>query len=312
MEPMDKSLSVSKKYFAAGVGLCALDYICIVDKYPESDKKLDALQFCRNGGGPVPTALCTISTLGEKSAFIGKCGKDHEGKIIVQELESYGIKTQGIVYDNFNQTPQAFIWVDSKTGLRTVVLNRTKIDDLTENELNQDILKSCRYLLIDGRESKASIAAAKIAKNSGAEIIIDAGSLRENIHELLPLVDYMVVSKTFAEKFTLEKDPAKAVKKISELGFKAVVITLGNDGAICAADNELFYQDAFKTDIVDTTGAGDIFHGAFIYGLGKNWNLPKIVEFSAAAAAIKCQRIGGRQGIPTTDKVFQFIEESKS
>ncbi|MCD6163547.1 MAG: hypothetical protein J7K40_14195 [candidate division Zixibacteria bacterium] len=311
MEQTDKSHSSNKDVFAVGVGLCALDYICLIEKYPGPDEKRDALQFSRTGGGPVPSALCAISHFGEKSSFIGKCGNDPEGRIVASELKRFDVDIQAMIFDTYSRTPRAFIWVDSHTGQRTVVLDRTEIADLTEAELNQDIIKSCRYLLIDGRENKACIAAAKIAKQNGAEVILDAGSPRENIQELLPLVDYMVVSKNFAENFTHEDEPGKAAIKLQKLGFKTVVITLGADGVICAAEGKFFHQDAFKTEVVDTTGAGDVFHGAFIYGLGKNWDLPEVIEFSSAAAALKCQRIGGRQGIPAVDEVVQFIEESK-
>jgi len=306
-----KSNFSNKDFLAVGLGLCALDYISIVEKFPGPDEKHDALKFSRQGGGPVPTALCTISHFGEKAAFIGKCGKDPEGGKIRNELKHFGVDTSGMVLDIDSRTPRAFIWVDSKNGARTVVLDRTEIADLALDELSEDLLKSCRFLHIDGRENKASLAAARIAKASGAEIVLDAGSPRENIHELMPLVDYMIVSKDFAEQYTTEHDPGKAAMKLLGLGFKAVVITLGDNGAICAAENKFFHRDAFKVNVVDTTGAGDVFHGAFIYGLGKEWDLEEIVEFSCAAAAIKCSRIGGRQGIPTVDEVVQFLEESK-
>jgi len=304
--------SSGKEYLAVGVGLCALDYICVVEKYPGPEQKIDARQFSRQGGGPVPTALCAISQLGEKTAFIGKCGGDPEGKIVKGELELFEVDTKAMVLDTYSRTPRAFIWVDAHDGSRTVVLDRTEISDLKPEELSPVLLKSCRYLLIDGRESVAALEAAKIANAANAEIVLDAGSPRENIHELLPLVDHMVVSRNFAEKFTSESEPGAASLKLLGLGFKSVVITLGALGSVCAAGGDFFQTDAFKIEKpVDTTGAGDVFHGAFIYGLGKGWDLPQTVEFASAAAAIKCTRIGGRQGIPTIDEVVQFMEERK-
>lgn len=311
MAQTGKSSSSDKEFLAVGVGLCALDYISIVEKFPGADEKHDAVHFSRQGGGPVPTALCTISHFGEKAAFIGKCGNDTEGKIIVTELDHFGVDTKGMILDTYSRTPRAFIWVESGTGARTVVLDRTEIENLAVKELDAKLLSSCRYLLIDGRESTASIEAAKTAKSNGAEVILDAGSPRENINELLPLVDHIVVSTTFAELFTDEQDPGKAAMKLLGLGFKSVVITLGHDGAIYAAEGGFFYQKAFKVDVVDTTGAGDVFHGAFIYGLGKGWDLPTVVEFSCAAASLKCKRIGGRQGIPSVDEVVQLVAVSK-
>ena len=300
-----------KKYLATGVGLCALDYICIVEKFPGPEEKLEARHFSRQGGGPVPTALCAISHFGEKTAFIGKCGDDPEGKIVKGEIALFGVDTGGMVLDTFSRTPRAFIWVDQATGERTVVLDRTEISDLRSSELNQEMLRSCRFLHLDGRESEAGIAAAKIARDAGAQVVLDAGSSRERINDLLPLVDHMVVSRQFAEKSTGHQEPGAAAMKLLAMGFKSVVVTLGRYGAVCASGGDFFQQDAFAVDVVDTTGAGDVFHGAYIYGLAKGWALPTVVEFSSAAAALKCKRIGGRQGIPAVDEVVQFLEESK-
>lgn len=248
-----------------------------------------------------------MGLFGEKTAFIGKCGDDPEGKIIKSELERFGVDTKAMVFDSHCGSPQAFIWVDSRSGARSVVLDRTKMSDLQLEELSSNIFQSCRYLLIDGRESIASLAAAKMAKRGGAEVVLDAGSPRKNIQQLLPFVNHLVVSKNFAYELTKKQEPKKASMKLLELGFKSVVITLGSDGAICATDSGFFNQEAFEVDVVDTTGAGDVFHGAFIYGLGRGWDMQKVVRFSCATAALKCKRIGGRLGIPTVDEVMRFL-----
>ena len=304
-------MSGVKTYLAAGVGLCALDYICIVDKFPGPDEKLDARRFSRQGGGPVPTALCAISHFGEKAAFIGKAGQDPEGETIRAEMNRFGVDTSGMVFDPYSRTPRAFIWVDYRDGARTVVLDRTEIADLGPDETDAKILRSCRYLLIDGRETAAAFHAAKIARDAGAEVVLDVGSPRENIDELLPLVDHLVVSRTFAEKYTGEAEPGQAVMKLLKKGFDTVVVTLGRHGSVFATEGDFYQLDAFDVETVDTTCAGDVFHGAYIYGLSKDWDLKDIVEFASAAAAMKCVRIGGRKGIPTVDEVVQFMEVKK-
>ena len=293
------------------MGLCALDYTCVVDRYPGPDMKIEAKQFSRQGGGPVPNALSALSHFGAKTSFIGKVGNDPEGKIVRSELERFGVDTSGLVMDSYSRTPRAFIWVDSHTGARTVVLDRTEIAELSAAELNEKLLQSCRYLHLDGRESPVSIYAARLAREAGAEVVLDAGSMRENIKELLPLVDHMVVSKSFAEQFTGEGEPGAACLKLLEIGFLTVTVTLGNKGCVCAMKGDFFQQDAFEVEVVDTTGSGDVFHGAYIYGLSKGWPMDQVIEFASAAAAIKCTRIGGRQGIPTVDEVVQFIEVRK-
>ncbi len=254
----------------------------------------------------MPTALCTLAKLGGKASFIGKCGADHEGELIRQELVQFGVDTSGMIFDKGSATPKAFIWVDSRDGARTVVLDRTKTADIKIDELDTKILKTCRYLLIDGRECESAIAAAKIAKAAGAEIVLDAGSLREDTDGLLDVVDHLVVSRTFSDKYTNTSNPEHALEILGQKNFKSVVITLGVQGAIWAAGNQTGKQPGFKVDAVDTTGAGDVFHGAYIYGLCQNWAIAEIVKFACAAAALKCRKPGGRLGIPTLDEVEEF------
>jgi len=306
---MGKS-SLSKQLFI-GVGICALDYTFAVDKYPRLDEKIDATGFSRQGGGPVPTALCTLAKFGIKSAFIGKCGRDHEGSLIRDELKRFGVNTRHLIFDTDSRTPRAFIVVDKQTGKRTVILDRTESSALSPDELDANFLRKAKYLLIDGREPEASITAAVIAKKAGAEVVIDAGSPRKNIADLLAHVDHLVASNRFSLDFTQEVDPGKAALQLARMGFKTVVITSGHQGCVGATpDGELYQQEAFKVDVVDTTGAGDVFHGAYIYGLAQGWELPKILKFASAAAALKCTRLGGRRGIPELDEVNALMDST--
>jgi sulfofructose kinase len=301
-----RSNLLKTKPLIVGVGLCAIDYLSLVNKYPGPDEKHDALKCVVAGGGPVPTALCAIGKLGGRVAFIGKCGVDHEGAFVKAELERFGVDTQAMIFDSKCQTPRAFIWVDNGNGSRSVVLDRTKMTDLKLSELDTTLLHSCRYLLIDGRESKAAVAAATIAKKAGAEIILDAGSPRKNIETVLPLIDHLVVSKSFADTYTGKLNPLKAVAKLFRPTMKSAVITLGEKGAVFTEGAKAYHQPAFNVDVVDTTGAGDVFHGAFVYGLSQSWSMPEIVRFACAAAALKCQKIGGRAGIVGEKEVRKF------
>ena len=295
--------SNSKQHICVGLGLCAMDYSFLVEQYPEPDDKINAKSFSRQGGGPVATALCVLGKYNIPSVFLGKCGNDTDGQDLKSELEGFGVITDELILDNLSQTPKAFIIVDKQTGKRTVILNRTNTAPLSPDELNINLIQDSKYLLIDGRETETAIAAAKIAKNSGVEVVLDAGSPRKEIDRLLPHVDHLVASHRFSQDYINEIDPARAALKLTQLGFKNVVITLGEDGCVGANSNgELFRQSAFKVDVVDTTGAGDVFHGAYIYGLYQNWELAEILKFAAATAALKCRGLGGR-AIPDLHEV---------
>lgn len=295
-----------------GLGLCALDYTFQVRNYPRLDDKIEAIAFTRQGGGPVPTALCSLSRLGVSAAFIGKSGKDAEGKAIRDELRRFGVNTSGLILDPDSRTPRAFIIVEKESGKRTVILDRTETSALSADEFRVDLIKKAKFLLIDGREMETSLTAAMLMKKSGGEVILDAGSPRKNIGDILPYVDHLVVSNRFSIDFTQEVDPGNAALKLAHMGFKSVVITSGSKGCLGATPDGHFYQqETFDIDAVDTTGAGDVFHGGFIYGLVQGWELPEILKFASAVAAIKCTRLGGRRGIPELSEVEDLIRKKE-
>lgn len=305
--------SSSNKPQCIGLGLCALDFTFAVQKYPRLDEKIEAAAFSRQGGGPVPTALCTLAKFGVKSAFVGICGADSDGRLIRDELKRFGVDTKRMILDPDSRTPRAFIIVDRESGKRTVILDRTESTALSPDELDIRYIRRADYLLIDGREPEASLTAAALVKKAGGEVIVDAGSPRKYFGDLLPFVDHLVASNRFSIDFTQEIDPGKAAIKLAHMGFKSVVITSGRKGCVGATpDGQLFQQDAFDVDIVDTTGAGDVFHGAYVYGLIQRWELPQILEFASAAAALKCTRLGGRRGIPEVDEVYELIESAQT
>lgn len=304
--------SSSSRLTCVGLGLCALDYSFQVQNYPGLDDKIEATAFSRQGGGPVATALCALSRLGIPVGFIGKCGQDAEGKILRDELRRFGVNTSGLILDPDSRTPRAFIIVEKGNGKRTVILDRTETSTLSADEFKFELIKKAKFLLIDGRELETSLTAAMLMQRSGGEVILDAGSPRKNIGDILPHVDHLVVSNRFSTDFTQEDDPGNAALKLAHMGFKSVVITSGSKGCIGATSDGLFFQqEAFEVDAVDTTGAGDVFHGGFVYGLIQGWALPDILRFASAMAAIKCTRLGGRRGIPELAEVDDFLRRQE-
>lgn len=309
---MAKSSSSEKVEFdCLGFGVCPIDYLCILKSYPQLDDKIEAIQSDVQGGGPVPTAMATLSRLGKSAAFMGRVGDDPEGQFVKKELEDEGVSTDYLIIDPHIKTPKALIWIDKKTGKRTVVLDQHKLKKTKPSELDFLSKIKPKFLHVDARDVDINIYLAKWAKSMGAEVVLDMGSLRGDFQKLLPLVDHLVVSNRFASGYTGSTDPTGACEKLISEGFKAVVITLGEEGAIGATGDKLFRVPGYKINIVDTTGAGDVFHGAFIYGLLENWELEKIIRFSNACAAFKCTKLGGRGGIPTLAEVKTFLKDQE-
>jgi ribokinase len=153
-----------------------------------------------------------------------------------------------------------------------------------------------------------SLAAVKRAREMDIPVLLDAGSARPGMSELARRCDYVVASEVFAEGLGWELTPQALLKESESLGVRALTITRGEDGSITVAGGQIIRMPAFKIEAVDTTGAGDVFHGGYIFGLLHGWDLERVVRFASAVAAIKCRRIGGRAGIPRLDEVMQFLQ----
>lgn len=305
---MAKSRSNKRlQYDCVGLGVNAVDYLCILNPYPQLDDKVDAVNSSVQGGGPVPTAMVTLAKLGAKACYAGKVGADPEGEFVKAQLKKEGVDIRYMLADPDTKTAKAFIWVDKRSGKRTVVLDRHENDRLEKGNLTFTDLITTRFLHLDAREPEINILAARWAKTLNAEVCLDVGSLREGVDRVLLYVDHLVVSQRFACGFVGTGDPAAACRKLMQRRFKTVVVTLGEKGCICGRKDVVFRSPGFKVKTVDTTGAGDVFHGAFIYGLLKKWSLKRTAEFANACAALKCRKLGGRAGIPTLAEINEFI-----
>ncbi|MDZ7260875.1 MAG: PfkB family carbohydrate kinase [candidate division KSB1 bacterium] len=295
------------KFDCVGLGICAADYLCLLPEYPALDEKTELLAFSKQGGGPVPTALVTLARLGARVSYIGKVGDDTEGQFLIQQFQQEGVDLSALIVDKNVRTPQAFIWVDRATGKKVIALNRTNMIDVQPEELSRHQVIAGQFLHLDGREVAASIQAAQWAKEAGCQVVLDVGSLRPQMERLLSLADYPIVSENFVRQFWGSLEPSAAARRLLNYGSKAAVVTCGRNGSFAASAQYDFYQPAFEVVTVDTTGAGDVYHGAFIFGLLQKWDLPRILKFASAVAAIKCTQLGGRAGIPSLKQVQEFL-----
>ncbi|MBN2088971.1 hypothetical protein JW964_05135 [candidate division KSB1 bacterium] len=296
-----------KQFDCIGVGLCVLDYLCLLPYYPQSDEKITINRLVKQGGGPVATAMVTLARLGARTSLISKIGSDLEGRFLQEELEQEGVDTSNMIVSSRIQSPCSYIWVDQTTGKRTIAMNRAPENDLLPQELEPERLLNTKILHIDGWETDAALEIAREARKRNILVVADFGSVRFQMEKFLSLVDFPVVSERFVKQFFGDISLRIAVQKLLKWGAKAAVATCGPGGAYAADVMQTYHQPAFKVAVVDTTGAGDVFHGAFIFGLLKRWKLPKIIKFASAVAALKCTELGGRTAIPTYEKTIKFI-----
>lgn len=293
-----------------GLGQCSLDYIASVGGFPREDTKKEAKSLLIQGGGPVATALVALTRLGADAAFIGRVSNDEAGAEIVDGLQKERVDTRAVRVRKGGQSQTAFIIVNIDGGTRTILWKRPTVAPLAASEVDTSIIKKADMLLVDGLMYAASIKAVKAARLWGVPVMLDAGSLREGMMELCSMSDYIVCSEEFSD--AISKKPATTLKKLARASNAvAITVTLGPSGGITLADGKVFRHKAFKVDAVDTTGAGDVFHGGYIYGLLKGWDIEKTVKFASAFAALKCTRPGGRTGIPTLRGTLRFMNAKR-
>ncbi len=300
-----------------GLGQCSLDYIFIADSFPLPDTKKEVIEWTVCGGGPVATALVSLSKLGVKCSFYGIIGDDESGKKIKDSLKTENINVRGLLKRHSAVSQTAFIAVEKKSGKRTIFWKRPSGNPLKPDDIPDNFLNNADFLLLDGLMIEASIYAAKKAGEKNIPVMLDAGRLRKGMLELASFCDYIVASEEFARDLMNDKktglritdtfDPKKILIFMKNLGAKVSTITLGKKGSLTLAENKFLHVPAFKVDVVDSTGAGDVFHGAYIYGLLQKWNIKDVVRFATACASLKCRKPGGRAGIPSLEEVETLL-----
>lgn len=292
-----------------GLGQCSLDYITLVDGFPAEDKKHEVEDLVVQGGGPVATALVTLSRLGVKTSFIGRISDDHAGDEIRRGLRQEGVDTRGLLVKEGGRSQQAFILVNTESGSRTILWQKPTVPAISPRELDPALFKGASFLMLDGLMSEASYHAAAYASKKGIPIMLDAGRMRPGMLKLAYMSDYVVCSEEFVGGLKLSLK--EAFKKLSGGKARAITITLGDKGSFTWHEGRVFMQKAFRVRAVDTTGAGDVFHGAYAYGVLQGWEMKKTVEFASAVAAMKCRKPGGRTGIPTHQEAMRFLREGR-
>ncbi len=299
---LDLPLPASKPFDVVALGLNAVDHLCVVPEYPEYGFKRKMSAFSRQGGGQAATAMVACSRWGARTKYMGKVGPDELGSFSLESIASEGVDVSDVLVAGFGTNQFAFILVDASTGERTIIWHRGPELAIDPNELVREAFGQGRVLLLDGHEVAASIQAARWAKEAGVPVVLDAERVKEGTDELVGLTDVLLASSDFPALLTGASDEREALETLSGLGPTLVGMTLGRDGSIALYRGEWIRTPGYAVDAVDTTGAGDIFHAGFVYGMLRDWPLEDILRFANAAAALSCRALGGRTGIPAIEE----------
>lgn len=283
-----------------GLGLNATDTVLIVPVFPALGEKERVHSSFVHAGGQVTSTLVTCQKLGLRTRYIGKVGDDKGGRIQMKSLKDEGVDVR--YTRRVRDTPSQFghILVDQKTGERIVLWDRDSRLVVTPEELTERSITAGRVLHVDGCDVEAAIQAARWARQARIPVVADLDTVYRKVETLLPYVNYLIASTGFLPAFTGEANPFKAIQTVTEeYKMRAAGMTLGREGALVRLDGRFHYSPGFVVKAVDTTGAGDIFHGGFIYGLLAGWETDRILDFANAMAALNCTALGARGGIKT-------------
>lgn len=288
------------EFDVVGVGLNATDTMILIPHFPAYGGKVPFLQEILSPGGQVASALVACARLGLRSKYIGTIGDDERGRIQLESLQGTGINLDHVQRRANCPNQSAYILIDQTTGERTVFWSRPDCLRISPEEITEDQITCASLLHIDGHDTPAVAHAARIARKHGIPVTVDVDTIYKGFEDVLPNVDYLITSSEFPERWTGEADPLRALALLQDTyGMKCAAMTLGAHGALARLDGRFFYSPAFVVNCLDTTGAGDIFHGAFCYGVVKGLALPEILEFSNAMAALNCTALGARGGVAT-------------
>ena len=292
-----------------GVGLNATDTIIRLPHFPAFDSKVELLSADVKPGGQVASAMVACQSWGLRTRYIGKVGDDAAAKFQEEELSRAGVEHHLLQARNCS-SQIAFILVGEATGERTILWKRDARLKIRPEELKRDWIVNARALLVDGHDMEAATQAARWAREASIPVIADLDNLYDGVQVLLEYVDYLMASHDFPARLTGQRGLFESLPLIvRRYGCRVAGATLGRQGAIAWDGHRFIYCPGIQVKAVDTTGAGDIFHGGLAYALLQGWPIERILDFSCAAAALNCTAIGARGGIRPVTEIECLMRE---
>jgi sulfofructose kinase len=289
-----------------GVGLNATDTLIALETYPERGSKVEYSSARVLPGGQVATAVVACQHWGMSTRYVGILGDDSAATLHREAFAKAGVEAQLITVPG-GTSPQSLILVDDG-GERTVLCRRDPRVALKPTHLDRQWIQNARALHVDGFDTAAATVAAGWARAAGIPVIADLDELYPGVEELLEKVDYLIVSRDIPCRLMAEPDLEMAVRQMQRrYGCRLAAATLGDNGVLAWDGRQLLHTPAYRVPVVDTTGAGDIFHAGFIYGLLQDWPLERQLDFGCAAAALNCTAIGARGGIQAVEAVEDLM-----
>lgn len=296
----------SSKVDVVGVGLNATDTLIPLRQFPASGSKVECHSVNVLPGGQVASAMMACQQWGMRTRYVGKVGDDSAAALHRAEFARLGVEAHLLTAPGC-ASQQAFILVD-QTGERTVLWKRDHRLTLLPQELQREWIVNSRALHVDGHDTAAAALAAGWARAAGVPVIADLDDLYPGVDALLKNLDYFITSRDIPGRLLGEHDLRKSLPALRDrYGCVLTAATLGEEGVLAWDGTQFHYAAAYRVEPVDTTGAGDIFHAGFIFGLLQGWPLQRQLDFACAAAALNCTAVGARGGIQSVANIEHLM-----
>lgn len=308
---LDLDLAPAKLFEVIGFGENAVDWVCSVPTFPLHDSKMKMEAMVRMGGGTIATACSVCARYGLRTRYVGRVGDDEVGQFSRSDLQK---EKFDLVLDVLPDVSShlSLIIVDRETGKRTILWDRDPRLSYCKGQLQLQKILDTEFLLLDASDPTASLLVAKEARNRAVQTVLDIDRVSLESEELLSIVSIALPSVSFVRDFAGTSDWRVGLETIDEVCPGLVGTTLGEDGAAVIWQKEFFEFPAHPVGVIDSTAAGDVFHGAFLYSIKQGWSLGRSMRFSNVAGALACRQAGARSSIPLLEEVYEAEKELHS
>ena len=312
--PVELPTEADRTCDVVGLGQNSVDLVAMLREFPKGNSKQRIQRFARFPGGQVASAMVCCARLGWRARYLGRFGSDELGDIGRASLEREGVDLGSAEVIDGAQTRFAMILVDGRTGDRTVLWDRDARLALSADDVPLDAVRTARVLLVDCDDVAASIAAASAAREAGVITTIDVEAVVPGLDRLLPLIDIVIASEGFPERWTASAETGRALERLdAELRPALTCVTLGPQGSLARCQGHEIRTPAFAVPCVDSTGAGDAFRGGFIAALLQHGpsEVEQLLRVANAVAALKCRTAGAREGLPRPAELETLLAEDR-
>jgi sugar/nucleoside kinase (ribokinase family) len=287
-----------------GIGIATIDSLFTVSQYPEKDTKIRCSSYTTQGGGNCANTMVALSRLGVNTSIYTWIGRDEIGKAIKKSLSSEGVNTD-MVIEQGNVSPLSVIIVGEDDSSRTII-HRPGVDYNSKLPARLPPLSGYALLYSDGRFSRTALLLARDAREKKLPVIVEAERTGLDAEQLFSYADILITSRDYHQQCFQNTDIKANITRRKKKCPGIVITTLGKEGCLCFAGDSFLRKPAYKTDAVDTTGAGDAFCAGIIYGTLQGWEIEKRIDFASLVAAFKCRKPGARGGLPYLHELKRF------